>query len=92
MKNKSGGEEGVRPKIAKLAPRDAKTFKQCCALISECYNTRRSYFLLTHAGLIISNHISGQQSTGTVHLTRGEFEKFVRFYQTGQKSRTGGKQ
>jgi hypothetical protein len=73
--------------ITKLAPKNARTLAQRCSLISECCDTARSYFLLTHAGLVISNHRRGQQSTGTVTLTRGEFERFIKFYETGQKLR-----
>jgi len=76
--------------VRKLAPKDARTFKQRCSLVAEVCDTARSYFMLTHEGLVISNHRSGQQSTGTVRLTRGEFERFIRFYETGQKLQGNG--
>ena len=77
-----------KPRI--LKPKDARTFKQRCQLKAECCHTPRSYFMLSHAGLVISNHRSGQSSTGTVTLTRAEFEKFIKFYETGQKLRRAG--
>ena len=48
--------------------------------------TKNSWLLFNEDGRItISNQRSGEALTGTVKLTRREFEAFIRFYQRNRR-------
>jgi hypothetical protein len=50
--------------------------------------SKRSWFHLGHDGKIyVVNQKFGEKASGTVGLTRAEFEQFKRFYERGMRRR-----
>jgi len=67
-----------------LTPKTANTFNKIYKLKRDNVNTRNSWLLLNGKGLTICNQRSGEGVTGQVKLTRKEFERFIKFYETGK--------
>ncbi len=79
-------------KARKLAANQATSYRKLLRLSSTIANGRRSWFHLGHAGdIYLCNQHKGRKATGHVRLSRAEFEKFVRFYETAQKCRRGSR-
>jgi hypothetical protein len=75
MKEQAQGEQ---------TPKKANTFKQICKLKRDNVSTRKSWMLLHEGGVTITNQVTGKESTGEVKLTKKEFERFIKFYETGK--------
>jgi hypothetical protein len=67
-----------------LTPKTANTFNKICKLKRDNVSTRFSWISISPNGVHIRNQKSGHPSTGQVDLTRKEFERFIRFYETGK--------
>jgi hypothetical protein len=67
-----------------LTPKTANTFNKICKLKRDNVSTKKSWLLLNHDGLTITNQKNGESHTGQVKLTRSEFERFIKFYETGK--------
>lgn len=67
-----------------MTPEKATTSKKICELSRDNISTGKSWILIDEKGVDICNQVPGHSSTGSVRLTRKEFEKFIRFYQTGK--------
>lgn len=71
----------------KLTPKTANTFNKVCKLKRDNVHTRRSWIMLCGDGnpnhITICNQKNGHPSTGEVTLTKKEFERFIKFYETG---------
>ena len=71
--------------MATLTPKTANTFNKICKLKRDNVHTRKSWILLELPNrIIISNQRSGEERTGKVTLTKKEFERFIKFYETGE--------
>lgn len=72
----------------KLTPQTANTFNKICKLKRDNISTRRSWMLLGGDGnpnnITIVNQIAGHEKTGSITLTKKEFERMIKFYQTGE--------
>lgn len=66
------------------SPKNANTLNKICKLKRDNISTRNSLILLKEKSVIITNHKRGKSPTGSVELTRKEFEKFIQWYQTAQ--------
>lgn len=72
----------------KVAPQDARTFKQICELPRD--NVSWGDFTIMFSGerdIHISEHAVGASPTQRLTIPRHVFEKFVRWYQTGSTKR-----
>jgi hypothetical protein len=71
-----------------LTPKTANTFNQICKLKRDNVSTRNSWMSLAGDGnakhISIYNQKSGEKATGSVTLTKKEFERFIKFYETGK--------
>lgn len=73
-------------KARALSPKSATNYRKLLRLQRTITSSPRSWFHLGHAGVIhLVNQRVGNTSTGSVKLTRSEFEKFVAFYEKAQK-------
>ena len=77
--------ERAEAKTQKIAPKDARTFKQRCTLQREVCWRGDTEFMLTHQGLVISKGTG--LARNQITLSRSEFERFVHFYEKGQRIR-----
>lgn len=68
----------------KLTPRTANTFRKVCKLQRDNISTRNSWMLLGGTHVSITNQKTGENPTGNVKLTKKEFERFIKFYETGK--------
>jgi hypothetical protein len=69
----------------KLTPKTANTFNKICKLERDNVSTANSWLLLNGGNkLTICNQRNGDLATGEVTLTKKEFERFIRFYETGK--------
>lgn len=72
----------------KLTPRTANTYSKICKLKMDNVSTRKSWMLLAGDGypnnITICNQKSGEETTGKVILSKKEFERFIKFYETGE--------
>jgi hypothetical protein len=68
-----------------LSPRNARTFRQICALKEDNAWTKRAWLLIDVETVYIHNQKSGEDSAGTVALSRKDFDKFVDWYNKKQK-------
>ena len=76
-------------KTTLLSPKKARKYSDLLRLNRTDADTDRSWFHLSHTGeVLIVNQRNGQTSTGNVRLARSEFERFMRFYERGQKLRS----
>lgn len=75
-----------KPLKGKLAPRNATTFSKICSLETDNNSTRYSWISLSEKSVSIVNQKSGESSSGVVHLTRKEFEKFIDWYNKKQQT------
>lgn len=73
----------VKTKV-KLTPKTANTFNKICQLKRDNVSTRKSWMLIDERGISICNQKIGETNTGKVRLTRKEFERFIKFYNTGK--------
>jgi len=75
-------------KSQELTPQTTSTFNKICKLKRDNVYTRKSWMLLAGDGgtnhITIQNQKKAESATGKVVLTRKEFERFIRFYQTGK--------
>ena len=69
------------------SPRVAKTFNQLCQLQTDNINSKTSWLLVDEGVVYIHNQIKEHPSTGSVTLTRREFNRFVDWYNKNQKPR-----
>lgn len=69
----------------KLTPKTANTNAKIRKLKRDNISTRKSWLSLSGDGktLNITNQKNGEERTGTVTLTYKEFERFIKFYETG---------
>jgi hypothetical protein len=67
----------------KLTPKTANTFNKVCKLKKDSVSTRKSWMSVGGATISIYNQKKGESSTGNVTLTKKEFERFIKFYDTG---------
>lgn len=67
------------------SPRVAKTFNQLCQLQTDNINSKTSWLLVDEGVVYIHNQINGHPSTGSITLTRREFNRFVDWYNKNQK-------
>jgi hypothetical protein len=71
-----------------LSPRNATSYKKILQLGRTVVSTRKSWLHLGHDGKVfIVNQSKGEQSMGSVTLSRADFERFVKFYEKAQKVR-----
>lgn len=72
----------------RITPKTANTFNKIAKLKQDNISTRKSWILLAGDGhpdhITITNQKSGYAQTGQVILTKKEFERFIRFYETGK--------
>jgi len=62
------------------------TLSEVLLLPTTICSSPRSWLHLSHQGhIMITNQRNGHHSTGTVRLTRAEFEKFAGFYERALK-------
>jgi hypothetical protein len=74
--------------MRKLSPKSARKYSDLLKLARTICDTKSSWLHLCHDGtVVIFNQKSGELATGGVKLDRGEFERFVRFYERGQRVR-----
>lgn len=70
-----------------LTPKTANTFKKICKLKRDNVSTRNSWIMIGGDGdpnhITIQNQKVGHEGTGSVVLTKKEFERFIKFYETG---------
>lgn len=68
----------------KITPQAANTFSKIFALQMDNVSTRNSWMMVRENHLTIVNQRNGENKTGEVKLTKKEFERFIKFYQTGK--------
>lgn len=71
----------------KLAPIDAKTFKQICSLSADNHETRDYWILLDEGVICLAKQRSGQDPTHEMRIPKRDFDKLVRWYMTGKSTR-----
>lgn len=76
----------MRPKSPQ-SPRMTKTFNQIWRLQSDNINSKTSWLLIDEGVVYIHNQVFGKPSTGSVTLTRREFNRFIDWYNHNQKPR-----
>lgn len=67
-----------------LTPKTANSFKKICKLESDGFSTRNSWIALEERHVYIYNQKNGHSATGKVILTKKEFERLIKFYETGK--------
>jgi hypothetical protein len=67
-----------------LTPKTANTLNKVCKLKRDNISTSKSWILISDDSVSICNQITGEKSTGMVKLTKKEFERFIKFYETGK--------
>jgi len=67
-----------------IVPKTANTFNRICGMKRDNVTTSKSWMIINVKHVTITNQRSGESLTGQVSLTKKEFEKFIRFYETGQ--------
>jgi hypothetical protein len=67
-----------------LTPKTANTFNKVFKLERDNVSTRNSWISVSPNRISIYNQKNGQSSTGNVSLTKKEFERFIKFYETGK--------
>lgn len=70
--------------IVELTPKTANTHNKICRLKRDNVSTGKSWFMIAEDHVIIANQKSGEMPTGKVKLSRKEFERFIKFYETGK--------
>jgi hypothetical protein len=68
----------------KLTPKTANTFNRVCKLKRDNVSTRNSWLSVDGTHVSIYNQKNGESSTGNARLSKKEFERFIRFYETGE--------
>jgi hypothetical protein len=68
----------------KDTPKTANTFNKVCKLERDVVSTRKSWIIVSDKTISIYNQKTGEKSTGRVILTKKEFERFIKFYETGE--------
>ena len=68
----------------KITPKAANTFKKVCSLKRDNVSTRKSWIIVSEKDIVIHNQKSGEKSTGRVTLSKKDFERFIKFYETGE--------
>lgn len=68
-----------------FTPKTANTEKQMATLKRDNVSTANSWIMLQPGGkLSIANQRVGGERTGCVTITKKEFERFIKFYETGE--------
>jgi len=68
-----------------LTPKTANTFNKICKLKRDNISTGKSWMLMSGGNMItLTNQMSGESPTGQIELTKKEFERFIKFYETGK--------
>jgi hypothetical protein len=68
-----------------LTPKTVKNFNEILKLKRDNVSTRKSWMLINGINSItITNQVAGQAQTGSVTITKKEFERFIKFYETGK--------
>lgn len=67
-----------------LTPKTANTFNKVCKLERDNISTRKSWMTIESGSVNIYNQTDGCNPTGNVTLTKKEFERFIKFYETGK--------
>lgn len=70
--------------MTKLTPKTANTTNKLCQLERDNVSTRNSWVLVEERYVHITNQKSGNPSIGSVRMTKKEFERFIKFYETGK--------
>ncbi len=68
----------------KLTPKTANTFNKICKLDRDNLDSRNSWISINEKTVTIFNQRMGESPTGEVTLTKKEFERFIKFYETGK--------
>lgn len=66
-----------------LTPKTANTFNKICKLRRDNISTRKSWLSITENIVSIYNQKSGEAPSGKIELTKKEFERLIKFYETG---------
>lgn len=69
---------------SKLTPKTANTFNKVCKLERDNVSTKTSWISIDESHVSIYNQKNGHKSTGNVRITKKEFERFIKFYETGK--------
>lgn len=67
-----------------ITPKTANTFNKVCKLERDNISTRKSWMSINGGSVCICNQMNGESSTGSVTLTKKEFERLIKFYETGK--------
>lgn len=71
----------------KLAPRDAKTFKQVCSLRTDNRATKDGWIMVTGENrVVVVNQRTGEPGTGEVTFSLGQFRQLVDWFNTPQET------
>jgi hypothetical protein len=67
-----------------LVPSQAKNFSQVCQLPTDNAEYGDAWIILDWPSLVIKNQKLGEASTGSVTLSKRQFNRFVKWWQTGK--------
>lgn len=67
-----------------LTPKTAQSRTDVLNMKRDNVDTKSSWMIFDYPKIIIANQRNGENSTGKVTLSRDEFERFIRFYETGR--------
>ena len=68
----------------KLTPKTANTFNKICQLSRDNIHTTKSWLMVGEKTVDICNQKSGEKSIGIVTISKKDFERFIKFYETGR--------
>jgi hypothetical protein len=74
----------VRIKKEFMTPKLANTEAKLFGLKRDNVSTAKSWMLVSEKLIVIANQKKGEERTGKVVLTKKEFERFIKFYETGK--------
>ena len=69
-----------------MKPKDARTEADVCKLSTDGHATSRSWISWDGMKIVIYNQREGEPHIGRVQLSRREFEAFIRWWNTDQRT------
>lgn len=71
-------------KIQKLTPKTANTTNKLIQLNRDNIDVRKIWMLVEERHVVIANPATSNPSSGSIRLTKNQFERFIKFYETGK--------
>lgn len=70
----------TKRKLKPMTPHEARGFEEICSLQSDNYGGSEGWIMIDGNQVVLCQQRPGENSTGTVHLSRGAFMRMVNWY------------